>query len=839
LIFNAIPHRVESVFSTRGHFIVTTAASRKGILSRIVLFFLLILAAFAVRVMPVAARPAHAAFTVGNLVVYRIGTGSVLTTAATEVYLDEYSPGGSLIQSIAMPIDAASALTNSGTATSSGYLSRSVDKRYLIVPGYRAIPGTASLSSSLAADVPRVFGRVDASGNVDTTLCTNTDYNGDNFRSAASTDGTTIWGSGTALTGAEAGVRVYTHGSSACVTGTQISSTVTNTRVVGVYDGQLYVSSGSGTFRLATVGTGTPTTSGQTIVNLPGFPTSTLAPYQFFFADLDATVAGVDTVYVADDRGAGSGGVYKYSLVGGTWTARGLVVVAGLRGLTGVVSGTTVTLYAATQSTFGVITDGSGYNATITGSFATLATAGTNKVFRGVALAPENPPATSTPTNTPITPTATNTPITPTATHTPTDTPTLTPTLTPSNTATDTPTSTFTPSNTPSVTPSATDIPTETPTLTPSNTATDTPTNTPDPTSTNTLTPSFTPDPTATDTATSTLTPSPTNTTPPPTATNTATFTPSLTPTATTTLTQTLTRTPSFTPSSTATSTITPSHTATLTPSNTATNTPIPPRPDTVGVYKSGVFYLRNSNSTGIADITAYFGGAVSDLPVVGDWNGDGVDSIGVYRSNTGFFFLSDSNTAPAVNYTVLFGNPGDTPFAGRWTADMIGSGVGVYRNANGILYKKKLLTNGFDDFFAIFGNPGDVGFAGDWDADGFDSIGVYRSSVQTWYLSDNSTPGGITFSDVDFVYDIGLNAPVVGDWDADTDSTPGYLTSTGVFSLHPNNAAPGTDIVFAFGPSDGTPIAGKWAAPSRPPLVVVGGGQQDTGSDTIPDSAD
>jgi hypothetical protein len=284
------------------------------------------------------------------------------------------------------------------------------------------------------------------------------------------------------------------------------------------------------------------------------------------------------------------------------------------------------------------------------------------------------------------------------------------------------------------------------------------------------------------------------------------------------------TPTPTPTPTSTVSPTYTATNTATATPS--VTNTPVPPRPDTIGAYNGGMWYLRNTNTTGVADITVAFGGDVSDLPVVGDWNGDGVDTIGVYRNSTGFFFLSDSNTAPTVSYTVLFGNPGDQPFAGRWDNTMSGSGVGVYRNSNGILYQKKTLTTGFEDFFAIFGDPGDQPVAGDWNADGFDSIGIYRASSQTWFMTNNSTPSGIVFSDIDFVWDIGTTRPVVGDWDADLDVTVGYLTDTGVFVLHPNNAATGTDNVFAFGPANSRPIAGKWVAASAPPISgVIGNG--------------
>jgi len=302
--------------------------------------------------------------------------------------------------------------------------------------------------------------------------------------------------------------------------------------------------------------------------------------------------------------------------------------------------------------------------------------------------------------------------------------------------------------------------------------------------------------------------------------------TPGILPTATPTATSTNTPTNTATPTNTNTPTMTPS----------ATNTPVP-RVDTIGVYKDGVFSLRNANSAGAADITVAFGGDASDLPVAGDWNGDGVDTIGVYRGTTGVYFLSDSNTSPTVAYNLVFGNPGDTPFAGKWTNDMTHDGVGVYRNSNGILYQKKQLITGFSDFFAIFGNPGDQGYGGDFDGSGYDSIGVYRSGNQTWYMTNNSQPSGITFSDIDFVWDISTNRPVIGDWNGDNTSTVGYFTTTGVFDLHSANASAGSDTVFAFGPASGYPIAGKWIAASRPPNMnlVIGGSynnnQTDNGS--------
>src|SRR6185437_1299855 len=112
-----------------------------------------------------------------------------------------------------------------------------------------------------------------------------------------------------------------------------------------------------------------------------------------------------DTVYVADDSTqAAGGGLQKYSLNGsGNWVASGTVGVGAtslsLRGVTGTVSGGVATLYAVGSSTsLGTLysfVDSTGQGGTISGSLTQIATGGTNKLFRGVQLAP----VTNGPTN--------------------------------------------------------------------------------------------------------------------------------------------------------------------------------------------------------------------------------------------------------------------------------------------------------------------------------------------------------------------------------------------------------------------------------------------------------
>ncbi len=78
--------------------------------------------------------------------------------------------------------------------------------------------------------------------------------------------------------------------------------------------------------------------------------------------------------------------------------------------------------------------------------------------------------------------------------------------------------------------------------------------------------------------------------------------------------------------------------------------------------------------------------GEAGDLPVAGDWSGKGIDSLGIYRQ--GVFHLrpprladADGNPVGAA-ITVEFGLPGDLPVVGDWDGAGIAT-IGVYRHAH------------------------------------------------------------------------------------------------------------------------------------------------------------
>lgn len=328
-----------------------------------------------------------AGFSPGNLVVARVGTGdAALSNAATAVFLDEYTPAGTLVQSVALPTATSGAnrkLTMSGSATSEGALALSLDGRYLTLAGYDADLGTASVASTPTSAVSRVVGRVDGAGGVDTSTAITDIFSGNNVRGAVTDDGSRFW-----VAGANGGVRLAALGSAGATT--QINSAVpTNLRVAGIFGGQLYVSTGSTPTGVYSVGTGLPTGGGQT----PALTTAVPSPYAFVALDSDPAVSGVDTLYVGDDSGSPGGGILKFSFDGSAWTARGSIRPAGsgVRGLTGTLTPAGVTLFATTSAGTNALVkvdDTAAYNATIAATSTTLRTATTNTALRGVAFAP-------------------------------------------------------------------------------------------------------------------------------------------------------------------------------------------------------------------------------------------------------------------------------------------------------------------------------------------------------------------------------------------------------------------------------------------------------------------
>ena len=343
--------------------------------------------------MSAPAPMAFVGFTPGNLVVSQVGDGiAALSNAATSVFLKECNPSvGFTGLTVNLPTAVSGSnqqVTNSGTATSEGFVTRSDDGKFLISAGYATNVGTTNV---VATTVGRSIAVTDSLGTVDSTTA-RTMYSNANHRSACSTDGTSLWSAGS-NTGEVYNVR-------GAGTPTTVSATLTNMRVTNIFNGQLYVSAASGTYQgVATIGNGLPTSGTTAPVLLTGFPTASgPGPFDFWFAT--ATV-----LYVADDRATASGGglqkwvYYDPDGAGANplqWynvytISSGLT--AGLRGICGRldVNGRP-TLYCTTsETTTRIVTITDTGSLTLPAiSFSGVAIAPANTAFRGVDFTPAN-----------------------------------------------------------------------------------------------------------------------------------------------------------------------------------------------------------------------------------------------------------------------------------------------------------------------------------------------------------------------------------------------------------------------------------------------------------------
>ena len=337
----------------------------------------------------------------GNVVVERVGDGTAaLSSAATAVSVIEMSKAGVTKQQLDLPTSGSTQVTDSGSATSNGYLN--VYNGLLAVSGYNNATGTASVAAS-NTKVGTVIG---SDGNVSTATRTlfptsgTMPFTGNNFRSMVATGANTFYASGTSTgTPSTGGIWYANNGSF-----TQISSTATgqptNMRNVEIYGGNLYTSSAATTgYGVWQVGTGLATTAGQTSTLLinAGSGAST---YGFVLFDTNSDGTN-DLAYLADDRTTAGGGLQKWVLTGGTWTNSWSVLVnasgttsttaavgfAGIRGLAGTwdaVNG--AQLFATTTETSNNRVIAFSDTGTTPTSFTNLASAGTNYAFRGVDL---------------------------------------------------------------------------------------------------------------------------------------------------------------------------------------------------------------------------------------------------------------------------------------------------------------------------------------------------------------------------------------------------------------------------------------------------------------------
>jgi hypothetical protein len=240
---------------------------------------------------------------------------------------------------------------------------------------------------------------------------------------------------------------------------------------------------------------------------------------------------------------------------------------------------------------------------------------------------------------------------------------------------------------------------------------------------------------------------------------------------------------------------------------------PPPAGPSTVGVFdpRNGTWYLRNGNSPGSPDAGAFTYGGVGWMPVVGDWNGDGVTTIGVVDPN-GTWYLKDSNGVGAPNIAPFaYGSGSWIPIVGDWDGNGTTT-IGMFDPSTATWYLRNSNSPGAPDFVPFsYGAPGWIPVVGDWNGDGTTSIGVVDPTTMTWYLRNENSSGAPDY--MPFQYGAPGWIPVAGDWDGNGTATVGVVDPRSETWYLRNENSPGAPdfTPFAYGAPGWLPLAGNW----------------------------
>lgn len=229
---------------------------------------------------------------------------------------------------------------------------------------------------------------------------------------------------------------------------------------------------------------------------------------------------------------------------------------------------------------------------------------------------------------------------------------------------------------------------------------------------------------------------------------------------------------------------------------------------------ESGDFLLRRSATPGCTDFTVEFGPGGAVVPLAGDWNGNGSDTVGVYDPATGTFYLRNGNTPGSPDLTFQFGAVGasSVPVVGDWDGNGTDT-IGIYDAVTGAFSLRNSNSAGPPDLAFTFGAGGALlPLAGDWDGDGDETIATYDPAAATFYLRNSNSPGA---PDLTFAFGTAGALPVAGDWNGDGIDTIGvYVPATGTFELRNSNGAGAANHTVRFGGPNRRPLAGDWNGP-------------------------
>ncbi len=197
----------------------------------------------------------------------------------------------------------------------------------------------------------------------------------------------------------------------------------------------------------------------------------------------------------------------------------------------------------------------------------------------------------------------------------------------------------------------------------------------------------------------------------------------------------------------------------------------------------TGQWWVRKLNGS----TTGATFGASADIPIPGDYDGDGKTDYAVFRpSDNTWYTLSSGNNEAMVVYGP-YGASGDKPVPADYTGDGR-TDLAVFRPSNSTWY---LYDTVFGEIGAFqIGASGDVPVPADYDGDKKVDMAVWRDSNATWYVykSTNATWQIQAWG-------ASGDKPVPGDYDGDGKADFAGWQSSGIWNIR--SSATGTALPY------------------------------------------
>ncbi len=254
--------------------------------------------------------------------------------------------------------------------------------------------------------------------------------------------------------------------------------------------------------------------------------------------------------------------------------------------------------------------------------------------------------------------------------------------------------------------------------------------------------------------------------------------------------------------------------------------TPTAAVPAAAATAPGNTFHLADNALRRTAQVLTY--GRPGDEVLVGDWDGDGTDTLAIRRGST--VHVSNSLRGGQADTVVSYGRPGDELLVGDWDGN--GTDTLAVRRGNQYFIANSV-RSGAADTVLRFGRADDTVVVGDWDGDGTDTLAVRRGA--TYHVNTTMTTGPASAvlcdgRDRDDVY--------VGDWDGSGEDALAVRRGARYHLAHQLRNGP-ADRSVAYGRAGDVTLVGDWDGDGTDSLAVRRSSGTPTGPIVVPGDPD